>query len=164
MNKLLSIIQVQEKFIILTSKMPDRLNRLKREICQKGNLSQYEGTIEKIIQSIHNSECLISCCDTCENSSIEQAVDGSFKNHIRIGFKRAKEKPVHYIWDILHEFGHHLSGLPNGEEKSVNRESLAWELGLEQLKKYPELIEHINDFENYKENCLNTYKNKNTSA
>lgn len=144
--------------------MTDKLDRLKREICYKGNLSQYEDTIEKILQSIHNSECSISCCDTCENSSIEQAIDGSFKTHIRIGFKRAKEKPIHYIWDILHEFGHHLSGLPNGKERSVGRETLAWELGFEQLKKYPELIEQVKDFENYKENCLRTYRKKNSSA
>jgi len=144
--------------------MNDKFERLKREICHKGNLLEYEGTIEKILQSIHFSDCSISCCDTCENSSIEQAIDGSFKTHIRIGFKRAKEKPIHYIWDILHEFGHHLSGLPKGKERSVDRETLAWELGLEQLKKYPELIEQVSDYENYKENCLRTYRKKNASA
>jgi hypothetical protein len=144
--------------------MNDKLDKLKREICHKGNLSQYEETIEKILQSIDNSECSISCCDTCENSSIEQAIDGSFKTHIRIGFKGGKEKAIHYIWDILHEFGHHLSGLPNGKERRVEHETLAWELALEQLKKYPELIEYLKDFEEYKENCLGTYKKKNTSA
>ena len=80
------------------------------------------------------------------------------KTHIRIGFKKAKEKPIHYIWDILHEFGHYLSGLPNRHERTFDRELQAWELGLEQLKKYPELFAQVEDFEKYRENCLATYK------
>lgn len=138
--------------------MNDKINRLKREICHKGDLAQYENTIEEILHSIYDAECSISCCDSCENSSIEQAMDCSFKTHIRIGFKGAKEKPIHYLWDILHEFGHHLSGLPNGKEKSVERENQAWEFGLQQLNKYPELFEQMKDFEKYREICLKTYE------
>lgn len=117
-----------------------------------------ENTVGEILLSIYDSECSISCCDTCETSSFEQAIDGSSKTHIRIGFKRAKEKPIHYIWDMLHEFGHHLSGLPNGTERSIERECHAWDLGLEQLKKYPELVEHVDNYKKYREACLKTYE------
>lgn len=143
------VIQVQGKFINRSNKMTNKLVVLKQEIYHKGNLSQYEDTIGKVLQSIHDSECSISCCDICENSNIEQAIDGSLKPHIRIGFKGTREKPIHYIWDILHEVGHHLSGLPDGKEKSLEREKLAWEFGLEQLKKYPDLSEQLQDLENY---------------
>ncbi len=138
--------------------MTEKLGMLKREICHKGNLSQFENTVGEILVSIFESYCSISCCDTCETSSIEQATDGTFKTRIRIGFKRQKEKPIHYIWDILHEFGHHLSGLPNGTEKSIKRESEAWNIGLEQLRKYPELFEHEDDYKKYREICLKTYE------
>lgn len=138
--------------------MTDKLEKLKREFCHKGSLTQFENVVGKILVSIFESDCSISCCDTCETSSIEQATDGTFKTRIRIGFKRPKEKSIHYIWDILHEFGHHLSGLPNGTERSIERESKAWDLGLEQLRKYPELIEHEDDYTKYRELCLKTYQ------
>ena len=131
---------------------------LKREICHKGNLSQFENTVGKILVSIFESDCSISCCDTCGTSSIEQATDGTFKTQIRIGFKRQKEKPIHYLWDILHEFGHHLSGLPNDTERSIERESEAWDLGLEQLRKYPELFDYEDNYKKYSEICLKTYE------
>ena len=151
-------IQAQEKYFILTNRMNDRLERLKREFCHKGNLSQFENVVGEILVSIFESDCSISCCDTCETSSIEQATDGTFKTRIRIGFSRPKDKSIHYIWDILHEFGHHLSGLPNGTERSIERESQAWDLGFEQLRKYPELIEHEDDYKKYRELCLKTYQ------
>jgi hypothetical protein len=138
--------------------MTDQIGRLKREICHKGNLSQFENVVGEILVSIFESNCSISCCDTCDTSSIEQAKDGTFKTRIRIGFRRPKEKSIHYIWDILHEFGHHLSGLPNGEERSLERESKAWELGFEELKKYTVLLEHKEDYQKYREVCLKTYE------
>ena len=138
--------------------MSEKNLRLINEISNKGNLGEFENTLERIIQMIHDSECSIFCCDTCENSSIVQAINGSFKSHIKIGFKKVKEKPIHIIWDIFHEFGHHLSGKPNGKERTVERESQAWDLGFEQLKQFPELLEHLEDFKDYSENCLRTYK------
>ena len=135
--------------------MIDKIEKLNHEICSKGNLSQYENTVGKILSAIYDAKCTISCCDICEKSRIEHSMS---KTHIRIGFKKAKEKPIHYIWDILHEFGHYLSGLPNRHERTFDRELQAWELGLEQLKKYPELFAQVEDFEKYRENCLATYK------
>lgn len=105
--------------------MSDKSLRLIKEISHKGNLGEFEPTLERIIQMIHASDCSLSCCYICENSRIEQAIDNSFKSHIRISFKRVKDKPIHIIWDIFHEFGHHLSGKPNGMERTVERESQA---------------------------------------
>ena len=138
--------------------MNDNVQKIKHEIVRVGNLTQYENTIEKILQSIYNANRTISCCYICENSSIEQAIDKSFKPHIRIGFKVPKEKPIHIIWDILHEFGHLLSGLPIGKGGTPERESQAWNIGFEQLKKYPELVDQIDDYKKYREKCIK--KNK----
>lgn len=130
-----------------------------KEITQKGNLTEFEDSLEKIIRSILNSQCNISCNDLDDISFLEQSKLYAFNPIIRIGFKGQKEKPIHYIWDILHEFGHFLSGVPKpGEEKTIARETLAWDLALEELKKLPQLLEHVDDFEIYKEQCLLTYK------
>lgn len=144
--------------------MLDKRKMLIDEICKKGRLEEYRKTIGQILLQIENENCRISCCDVCETSSIEQSMNGSEKPHIRIGFKIPKENPKHIIWDILHEFGHHLSGLPNGNEKTVNRELLAWNIGLEQLKLCPELVKYVDDYKVYQRYCLKTYKNKATSA
>lgn len=138
--------------------MENKIERLKREISKRGNLIKFESVIEKLINEIIDSGCKISCCDICDTSKIEQSIDGTIKNHIRISFKDKKEKPIHLIWDILHEFGHHLSGKPNGKEKSYSRESLAWDYGFDTLIKISELKDYQDDFENYKEKCLLTYK------
>jgi hypothetical protein len=139
--------------------LDEKISLLLKEISHKGKLNEFENTIEKIIRTIINSQCEISCSDIHEVSSFEQSKLYSFNPIIRIGFKGEKEKPIHYIWDILHEFGHFLSGVPKfGEEKTIARETLAWDLGLEELKKYPELIIHIEDYNIYREHCLLTYK------
>lgn len=138
--------------------MNNKIEKIKLEICQKGNLNEFESIIEIIINVIIDSGCKISCCDTCETSRIEQSIDDTEINHIRISFKDKTEKPIHFIWDILHEYGHHLSGKPNGKEKSYSRESLAWDLGYATLIKIPELKDYCDDYKNYKEKCLTTYK------
>lgn len=130
---------------------------LKLEICKKGKLSEFENVLEGLIDSILESDCLISCCDICETSSIEQFKNGNFKSMIKIGFKNSRDKPVHIIWEILHEFGHHLSGLPNGKEKSYERELQAWDFGLLELKKYAELLVLEDDYMEYKKSCLSSY-------
>jgi len=133
--------------------MTDPLTRKKKEICQKGKLAGYESIISILIDQIDASDCKISCCDTCETSSIVQYWDSSERDHIKIGFLYPRERPIHYIWEILHEFGHHLSGKPvKGEEKTVAREELAWEHALIELKKHDGLVEELNDFMSYKEN------------
>lgn len=138
--------------------MNEKVQKIKCEFIRVGNLTQYENTIERILQSIFDTDCEISCCYICENSSIEQTIDNSRKPHIRIGFKRPKEKPIHIIWDILHEFGHFLSGLPIGKGGTPEREIQAWDIGFEQLKKYPELVDQIDDYKKYREKCLKNNK------
>lgn len=139
--------------------MHDRKEILRKEICDKANLWEFSKTIEKLIERIQKSGCEIFCSDIHEFSSLTQDLEGDNKSYIRLGLKNRKKYPIHVIWDILHEFGHHLSGKPNGNEKSVKREEKAWELGLEQLKQLPELTGHLDNYKLYQKNCLKTYKN-----
>lgn len=137
--------------------MIDKKSLLKKEFYTKGNLIDYKDVIEILIDKILDSNCLISACDTCETSGITETKDITKKNHIRISFKYKREKPLHLIWDILHEFGHHLSGHPNGLEKSLERERLAWDYGKKILSGYPTLKENEQDYEEYRDNCLKSY-------
>jgi hypothetical protein len=138
--------------------MTDKIQRLKREIVQNGNLSEFEVTIENLIQIIIESNCDISCDYTSKNSRISQSKDNSFKSHIWLGFKNIKEKRIQIIWDILHEFGHYLSGKSKGDERTVEREKHAWDLAFKQLKRDPDLVTYSDDFKLYRDNCIKTYK------
>jgi hypothetical protein len=146
------------KYTSLTNKdLNDKIQRLKREIVQNGNLIEFETAIGDIIQNIIESNCDISCDYTCENSRISQSIDNSFKSHIWLGFKNIKEKPNQIIWDILHEYGHHLSGKADGKEKTRERERVAWDLGLKQLSCFPELTGYVDNYKSYRDKCLKTY-------
>ncbi len=140
--------------------MLNKVQRLKAELITKGQLYGFEEIIEKLIRTISDANCDISCCDICTNSSIEQSTDDSNKPHIRIGFKTSRKKPIHVIWDILHEFGHFLSGKANGKESKLFREIAAWDLGMKHLQCYPKLIIYLDDYKDYRDNCLRSYQNK----
>jgi hypothetical protein len=142
--------------------MIDRKTQLIKAFCAKGKLNDYKEEVEHLIVKILDSNCLISDCDTCETSLIEQSKETNVKNHIRISFKYEKEKPIHIIWDILHEYGHHLSGHPDELEKSIEREKEAWDLGQKIIATYPKLIIEQKDYENYRDKCLKTYSKNNS--
>jgi hypothetical protein len=128
---------------------------IKEELIRHGKLDLFENTLGKIIESIIKENCLISCNYKSDKASIEHKENGSI---IRIGFAENKSNPIHYIWDILHEYGHLLSGKPiKGVNNTLEREKLAWDIAFKEIKKYPDLLKNIHDFENYREFCLKTY-------
>jgi hypothetical protein len=134
--------------------------QLVKEICAKGGLLGFEALVDKLISRIHEADCKISCCDTCFDTKINQDLKGEQKSHIQLGFKTIRERPIHLIWDIFHEFGHHLSGLPQpGEERTVERETQAWNLGLNVLHEYPDLLSEEADYLAYAKSKLQTYIN-----
>ena len=134
-----------------------RIFQLKNKFCKEGKLLDYKEEIEQLIDRIVNSNCIISDCDTCEHSSISQPNDLKEKNHIRISFKYPQIRPIRLIWDVLHEFGHHLSGHPNGQEMSVPRERQAWDIGQGILNEHPRLKQEEKDYEEYRDICLEDY-------
>jgi len=79
-------------------------------------------------------------------------------DHIVIGFACPPKEPLHWIWTILHEFGHHLSGKPTREEAvSVPRERLAWVKAEEELQRYPDLLAHRADFYALRDHLIKDY-------
>lgn len=138
----------------------DRKKMLIEEFIAKGKLGDFRQPVSRLISKIWDTPlCTISCCDVCERSlNRYQDGEGSF---IQIAFKNRQGEPIHIIWDILHEYGHHLSGPPNGEPL-WNREVAAWEYAAEELKQYPELLKHKDAFLAYQEFCLETYRKAGT--
>jgi hypothetical protein len=139
--------------------MKNKTDRLVSEFCSKSNLSDFEKEIANLIAKIKADDADVSCCDTCEASVIEQSMDR--KNMIRISFKYKKDNPIHYLWDLIHEYGHHLSGQTENRTIDINREIEAWDNGMKYLKGVPSLLKHASDYENYREKCLDSYR-KNT--
>ena len=133
--------------------------RFKNEICQNGNLTDYEKIIDFIIKEINLHDCNISCCYNFDTSRIEQSkINGHKKSHIRISLKNKREKPIHIIFDMLHEFGHFLSGVPIKNTIDINREIIAWDFALKVLRKIPESSIYFDEFYIYRDFCLNTYR------
>ena len=136
--------------------MVSKIDRLVKEFCAKSNLFDFAKEITDLIVKIQSDNADVSCCDTCETSVIEQNTDR--KNMIRISFKYGKDNSIHYLWDLLHEYGHHLSGQPKNRNIDINREIEAWNNGMNYLKRIPSLLKHLADYENYRDKCLDSYK------
>ena len=61
----------------------------------------------------------------------------------------------------MHEFGHHLSGEGDRSNKTpeyiIEREKLAWKIAREQLLSYPVLSIDVTGFNQYADECLDSY-------
>jgi hypothetical protein len=130
----------------------DEIEAKKREFCIAGNLQKYKKAVSEILDMINAQNCKISYCQTCDVSSIAW----SNPPMIRVSFK--VEKPIHIIWNILHEFGHFQSGARAEEMEIYDRELLAWNFAAEEVKKIDELQMQLKDFYEYQNDCLRTYK------
>jgi hypothetical protein len=138
----------------------DKKRQLKDELIDKGKLTLFENTISAIVDKIYATpNCVLSCVDLDDVSLNEQSEeDGSHRSHIRIGLKDRKGDPITVIWDILHEYGHHLTGMPKQGDLKLKREELAWEKAYEEFQNYPELQSHKESLNDYRELCLNNYR------
>ena len=127
-----------------------------KEIQEKGGLTDYKTIVINLIQELENHNCKISCrYDIC-SSSYEHNYENNTKR-IMISLK-CKKKPIHIIWDILHEIGHLCFELKGKSDNSLNKEIQAWKYAEKKLSKFPELSKEIDDFEEYRNKCLSTYK------
>jgi hypothetical protein len=144
--------------------MPTDLKRKAEEICVEGNAIDYLVEVTMLVQRIVQGGCNIAC-DYINNCSrhVEPLEDGQ-PCLIRISVHKARTKPIHIIWDIMHEFGHLLSGKPEKGEvedpcKRLKREELAWVKAEVQLDDFPTLKVEIADFLAYKDYRLLGYRN-----
>jgi hypothetical protein len=122
--------------------------------------SGLEKTINDIFLNIYYHENIHVAFDELNNQS------SSFlhsKSLIRINIKDNPGRQIRYIWNLLHEYGHYLSGdrlMGYTELDELAREEEAWENALKEIQKYPILLNEINDFNYHKEFCLKNYRLK----
>lgn len=136
----------------------DKIKQLKAEILHKGKLYGFEQTVDKMVERIASSErCMLSCSDVDENSKVMFTGDNCW---IQIGFKNRGADNLEVLWDVLHEYGHYLSGKPPIENgPGLSREIEAWEYALMEIKlQYEDLLALLPSFERYREKCLDSYR------
>lgn len=131
-----------------------KIERLTDEICTVGNLEEYRNQTRSILDMITDSGCTVSTRYDVSYSNIEDYIEGS--NHIRVSMVNGDE-PLTILWSLLHEFGHFLSGKKSADDSIVRREELAWRHADELLKKYPELLSKIDNYNAFKNKCLKSY-------
>jgi hypothetical protein len=138
----------------MTRKEEQKIN----EFCSNGNLEQYRRILGDIFKEIENGNCRISARYDMDCSSYDNGL-------IRISLCRTYQSPIHIIWTIFHEFGHHMDGPMetkdrNDLDKRISREISAWKFARTEILKYPDLAKQITDFDNYQKKCLESYYGK----
>jgi hypothetical protein len=139
------------------------VKRRTEEICVNGNVLDYQAEITLIVQAIIGEGCEICCNYVNDCSRLEQTLDDTRPNRIWISVRKVRATPIHIVWDIMHEFGHHRSGRPEREEvedpvRRLRREEIAWDKALKQLEDFPTLKLGMADFLDYKDFCLFQYR------
>lgn len=132
-----------------------KLQRTTQEFIKEGKLHEYSDEVTAIIKKIDVEGCGISCHYRADEASSHSFGPGN--TYIRIAMV-GKNHPLHIIWDILHEYGHFLSGLPDTNGPNLKRELLAWDFACKELELYPRLKSFTANFDAYKEYCLVGYR------
>jgi len=143
--------------------MSTSYNRKAEEICVKGNAPQYLGEVTKLVQAIIDDKCEIACDYSSDRSRCQQSFDDETPSKIWISVRKVRAKPIHLVWDIMHEFGHHQSGKPERGEvedpvRRLIREELAWDKAEALLQDYSTLKMELADFLSYRDFCLIEYR------
>jgi hypothetical protein len=129
---------------------------LLEEICTMGKLDlSYHSTLEKIISRIEKDGCSVMTRYDIKSSSYEPYADR--EPIARVSLKEV-EDPLYIIWRLLHEYGHYLSGKRKPEDRTMDREELAWKYADELVRQYPDLHLRIDNFEKCKGQDLESYR------
>lgn len=137
-----------------------KLKQIINEFCFEWDLELYRSCLEIAIQIIKDNDFSVSIWRNGPRSKINWD-----QNHIQIAISEKSKGTLAIIWDILHEIGHLLTGNPKNNDFStpdkITREEIAWENAWIIVKsKMPALVIAYEDFNNYRNDCLMSYKNQ----
>lgn len=116
--------------------------------------------IEEAIQNIYNSDCFIMISGQLERSKHNTTPHDCY---IVLGTNEQRDR-LHLLWDLFHEFGHHLDENKLTEadkfnsEKRLIREKTAWQYADEIFLRYPELEKYESNYLEYRSSCLSSYE------
>jgi hypothetical protein len=140
----------------------NKMNLKINEFCTKGDLESYREIIYKIFNQIEEAGCKINAIYN-SNSSVHETINNK-SCHIQISLKCKYKKPIHIIWTIFHELGHHTKPIKKENENNIilliESEKKAWDYAYKQVNKYPELLSNVSDFNEFKEEGLRSYLKK----
>jgi hypothetical protein len=134
--------------------------RFVNEIVDLCDLQEFENTLIQIVDKIENSNCRITTRTDISASSCQQSIGDSTDSVIRISLKNKRADSIEVIWDILHEYGHLISGARAEIQSDLEREIEAWKFANLELDNYPDLQCYVKQFNMYKQRCLETYINR----
>ncbi len=130
-------------------------DRLVNELCKNGNLENHREPLASLLDLIHKSGVKVSTRYDMPSSSYEAYVDAD--KRIRVSLYDLTD-PLDVIWEIMHEFGHHLSGERKPEDDTMAREELAWLYADNLLQQFPYFISFKKQYDTCKQNCLHSYR------
>jgi Zn-dependent peptidase ImmA (M78 family) len=130
--------------------------RLLEEICAKAKLEiRYAALLEEVVTRIEAGGCEVYTREDGKPSSYDPYTDRP--PIIRLNVKDV-EAPFNVFWDLLHEYGHHLSGKRQEEDQTLAREEFAWKHADVLVRQCPDLLLRMGDYERSQEHDLNTYR------
>lgn len=129
-------------------------SKLADEICKVGNLEPFRDAIKYIFEIIKEKPCKISFHYNKNEPSSCAFLNGNA--HIRVGIKN-RPRPLIILWDLLHEYGHFVSGERKENDTDISREMVAWQHATETFIKLPWLLWYADDFQNYMAQCIDSY-------
>jgi hypothetical protein len=126
--------------------------RLVDEICDIGKLKEFRSPLTDLITRIYAEGLKVSTRYDIGQSSI-------FRGHIRVTLVGVIE-PLDIIWEMMHEYGHFLSGERKPEDSDIQREEMAWSYADKLISSFPELLKHRDAYTICRERCLKSYRSQ----
>jgi len=139
--------------------MEERLRQKINELKFYIQLEELNPLIEEIVVKIFSSGCKLMAYKN--GNSKHQVTKLDCIIFLNVSDNRDR---LHLLWDLIHEFGHHLD--PDKLDKNdahnpvdrIRREETAWILADSEFQKHPELFIFEENYLTYKRECLQSYK------
>jgi hypothetical protein len=117
----------------------------------------YEDVVRSIVTKVYENGC---CINTWNKKISLHNWEPESSCIIWLGIDKVDTK--HMMWDLLHEFGHHLDGRKSADYKDNDfieqmREINAWKNADQEFSLYSILQKDYENYLDYKTKCLKTY-------
>ena len=131
------------------------------EICTVGELGEYRAEVETAVQLARAAGFKVVTRSDCPQSSTEWSTDRA-GGLIRLAVGHGASKGLPLLWDVLHELGHANCGYPTDprlpDHERTRRERQAWDEAWKLAEtRIPSLVDHLEQFEMHRDECLRTY-------
>lgn len=132
------------------------MNQRINEICKVAGLEEYRKYVKSILDFIREKGFEIWISNVGEGQSDSASATNWNNGLVKLNYND-KTTGLDVLWDLLHECGHIIDGMPSkGEEKSLLRELTAWVNGYDKLIEFG-LVQHRDSYINRWNFCIKSY-------